>query len=126
MCFQGGRMSSLYFLLLSKGPLLNVYADYAGIMTAAEKRQSIGFPWHHLLLLSSAALWCDGVSQRGLHSLHHLSLCSARTGAPPAVGAAVPRRWRSSGQAQRGSSQHAVTSPSYGRPGPHAHLHVHR
>lgn len=119
-------MSSLYFLLFSKGHLLSVYAAYAGIITAAEKRQSIRSPLHHLLLLSSVALWCDGVSQRGLHSLHHLSLRSARTGAPPAVGAAVPRRCRSFGQAQRGSSQHAVTSPSHGRPGPHAHLHVHR
>lgn len=71
------------------------------------------------------AVWCDGVSQRGLHSLRHLSLRAARPGAPPALRAVVTRGRRSAGQTQRGPSQHAVATQSHGCPGPHAHLHVH-
>ena len=72
-----------------------------------------------------SVVWRDGVCQRGLYSLCHLSLRAAWSGTPPPVGAVVPCGWRSAGQTQRGQSQHAVATQSHGCPWPHAHLHVH-
>lgn len=77
------------------------------------------------LSLRLPVVWRDGVCQRGLHPLCHLSLCAAWFGATPAVRAVVTCGWRGTGQTQCGPGQHAVTTQSHGCTWPHAHLHVH-
>lgn len=71
-------------------------------------------------------MWHNAVSQRGGHSICNLPLCTARPGAIASVWAAVTRGRGDASEAERGSREHAEPAPRHGRPGSHAHLHVHR
>ncbi len=68
----------------------------------------------------------DAVCQWGGHTVHHLPLHSARSGAVASVWAVVTHGRRDASQAERWTCEHAQSTPCHGCPGSHAHLHVHR
>lgn len=91
--------------------------------------KQMGFFFYYcfnLMLSSYLVVWHNAVSEWGGHSICNLPLCTARPGATASVWAAVTHGRRDAGEAERGSCEHAEPASRHGRPGSHAHLHVHR
>lgn len=80
----------------------------------------------HFAFNLALGVWRNALSQRGGYSTCNLPLCSARPGAIAFVWAAVTHGRGDASEAERGSGEHAKPAPCHGRPGSHAHLHVHR